>query len=172
MPSPVHPSNELPTGASSSRSRATTSPRPASALAAELAPEAGASITAVFVIEVAAELPLDAHMHDEEHAAREALEKAHAIAASRGVRLRERIVRARSRGEAIVAEAEAVQADLVVMRAAPKNGKRLFGRTGRLRAAGMRTAACSSPPRGRERRARSRAPAGRGAVPRPHEAPG
>ncbi|MET0200904.1 MAG: universal stress protein [Gaiellaceae bacterium] len=99
------------------------------ALAAELAPEAGASITAVFVIEVAAELPLDAHMRDEEHAAREALEKAHAIAASRGVRLRERIVRARSRGEAIVAEAEAVQADLVVMRAAPKNGKRLFGRT-------------------------------------------
>ena len=99
------------------------------ALAAELASEAGASITAVFVIEVAAELPLDAHMHDEEHAAREALEKAHAIAASRGVRLRERIVRARSRGEAIVAEAEAVQADLVVMRAAPKNGKRLFGRT-------------------------------------------
>ena len=99
------------------------------ALAAELAPEAGASITAVFVIEVAAELPLDAHMHDEEHAAREALEKAHAIAASRGVRLRERIVRARSRGEAIVAEAEAVQADMVVMRAAPKNGKRLFGRT-------------------------------------------
>jgi len=98
-------------------------------LAAELAPEGGASITAVFVIEVAAELPLDAHMDDEEHAARTALEKAHAIAASRGVRLRERIVRARSRGEAIVAEAEAADADLIVMRAAPKNGKRLFGRT-------------------------------------------
>jgi len=98
-------------------------------LAAELAPEGGASITAVFVIEVAAELPLDAHMDDEEHAARAALEKAHAIAASRGVRLRERIVRARSRGEAIVAEAEAADADLIVMRAAPKNGKRLFGRT-------------------------------------------
>ena len=95
------------------------------ALAAELAPEGGASITAVFVIEVAAELPLDAHMH----AAREALEKAHAIAASRGVRLRERIVRARSRGEAIVAEAEAAHVDLIVMRAAPKNRKRLFGRT-------------------------------------------
>src|SRR6187431_251958 len=75
------------------------------ALAAELAPEGGgASITAVFVIEVPAELPLDAHMHDEDRAARAALEKAHAIAASRGVRLRERIVRARSRGEAIVAE--------------------------------------------------------------------
>jgi nucleotide-binding universal stress UspA family protein len=99
------------------------------ALAAELAPEGGASITAVVVIEVAAELPLDAHMNDEEHAARAALEKAHAIAASRGVRLHERIVRARSRGEAIVAEAEAAGADLIVMRAAPKNGKRLFGRT-------------------------------------------
>src|SRR4026209_2188229 len=60
-----------------------------SALAAELAPEAGASITAVFVIEVAAELPLDAHMHDEEHAAREALEKAHEIADRPGAGVRE-----------------------------------------------------------------------------------
>jgi nucleotide-binding universal stress UspA family protein len=99
------------------------------ALAAELAPEGGASITAVFVIEVPTELPLDAHMDDEEHAARAALEKAHAIAAGRGVRLHERIVRARARGEAIVAEAEAADADLIVMRAAPRNRKRLFGRT-------------------------------------------
>jgi nucleotide-binding universal stress UspA family protein len=99
------------------------------ALAAELAPEGGASITAVFVIEVAAELPLDAHMDEEEHVARAALEKAHAIAASRGVRLRERIVRARSRGEAIVAEAEAAGADLIVVRASARNRKRLFGRT-------------------------------------------
>jgi nucleotide-binding universal stress UspA family protein len=99
------------------------------ALAAELAPEGGASITAVVVIEVPTELPLDAHMDDEERTAREALEKAHAIAASRGVRLRERIVRARSRGEAIVAEAEAAHADLIVIRAATRNRKRLFGRT-------------------------------------------
>ena len=99
------------------------------ALAAELAPEGGASITAVFVIEVPAELPLDAHMVDEERGARAALEKAHAIAASRGVRLRERVVRARSRGEAIVAEAEAADADLIVVRASPRNRKRLFGRT-------------------------------------------
>jgi len=99
------------------------------ALAAELAPETGTSITAVVVVEVPTELPLDAHMAEEEHAARAALEKAHAIAASRGVRLRERIVRARSRGEAIVAEAEAAEAELIVMRAAPKDRKRLFGRT-------------------------------------------
>jgi nucleotide-binding universal stress UspA family protein len=98
-------------------------------LAAELAPERGGSITAVVVIEVPAELPLEAHMLEEEAAAREALEKAHAIAASRGVRLRERIVRARARGEAIVAEAEAVDADLVVIRAIPRGRKRLFGKT-------------------------------------------
>ena len=98
-------------------------------LAAELAPEGGASITVVFVIEVPAELPLDAHMEAEERVARAALEKAHAIAASRGVRLRERVVRARSRGEAIAAEAEAAGADVIVVRAAPRNRKRLFGRT-------------------------------------------
>ena len=118
------------------------------ALAAELAPEGGASITAVFVIEVPAELPLDAHMEPEERIARAALEKAHAIAASRGVRLRERIVRARSRGEAIVAEAEAVDADLIVVRAAPRHRKRLFGRTADyvLRHADCRVLVTAPPP--------------------------
>ena len=99
------------------------------ALAAELAPEGGAVITAVVVIEVPAELPLDAHMHDEEAMARRELEKANAIAASRGVRVRSRIVRARARGEAIVAEAEAAGADLIVVRASQHRGRALFGRT-------------------------------------------
>jgi nucleotide-binding universal stress UspA family protein len=99
------------------------------ALAAELAPEGGAAITAVVVIEVPAELPLDAHMHDEKAMARRALEKANAIAASRGVRLRSRIVRARARGEAIVAEADAAGADLIVVRASRHAGTALFGRT-------------------------------------------
>ena len=99
------------------------------ALAAELAPEAGAAITAVVVVEVPAELPLEAHMHDEEALARRALEKANAIAASRGVRLRSRVVRARARGEAIVAEAEAAGADLIVVRAPRHPGTALFGRT-------------------------------------------
>jgi len=99
------------------------------ALAAQLAPEHGAAITAVFVIEVPAELPLDAHLLAEEAAARRALERAHAIAAGRGVRLIERICRARARGEAIVAAAEEAEADLVVMRAAPRERKRLFGQT-------------------------------------------
>lgn len=99
------------------------------ALAAELAPEGGAAITAVVVIEVPPELPLDAHMRDEEELARRALEQANAIAASRGVRLRARVVRARARGEAIVAEAEAAGADLIIVRAGRKPGRVLFGKT-------------------------------------------
>jgi nucleotide-binding universal stress UspA family protein len=99
------------------------------ALAAQLAPERGAAITAVFVIEVPAELPLEAHMQEEEAAARAALETAYAIAANRGVRLTGRVVRARARGEAIVAAAEEAGADLVVIRAMPRERKRLFGQT-------------------------------------------
>ena len=99
------------------------------ALAAQLAPERGAAITAVFVIEVPAALPLDAHMLAEEGVARAALEQAHSIAAARGVRLNERVCRARARGEAIVAAAEEADADLIVMRAVPHERKRLFGHT-------------------------------------------
>jgi nucleotide-binding universal stress UspA family protein len=99
------------------------------ALAAELAPEAGAAITAVVVIEVPAELPLDAHMQQEEELARKALEQASAIAASRGVRLRSRVVRGRARGEAIVAEAEDADADLIIVRSPRRAGKVLFGKT-------------------------------------------
>jgi nucleotide-binding universal stress UspA family protein len=99
------------------------------ALAAELAPEGGAAITAVVVIEVPAELPLDAHMQAEEELARQELEQANAIAASRGVPLRSRVVRARARGEAIVAEAEAAGADLIVVRSPRRPGRVLFGKT-------------------------------------------
>jgi len=98
-------------------------------LAAELAPDGGATITAVVVIEIEPELPLDAHMVEEEVQARRALEKAHAIAAGRGVKLHERIVRARSRGEAIVAEAEAADADLIVVRSPARRRPPLFGKT-------------------------------------------
>jgi nucleotide-binding universal stress UspA family protein len=83
----------------------------------------------VVVIEVEPELPLDAHMVEDEAEARRALEKAHAIAAGRGVKLQERIVRARARGEAIVAEAEAAGAELIVVRSPAPNGSRLFGKT-------------------------------------------
>jgi basic amino acid/polyamine antiporter, APA family len=103
------------------------------ALAAELAAEAHASITAVVVLEIAAELPLEAHMKDEEEAAGIALEKARAISDRHGVRLRARVVRSRARGEAIVAEADALGADLIVVWAPRREGlgRRvpLFGKT-------------------------------------------
>jgi nucleotide-binding universal stress UspA family protein len=102
-------------------------------LAAKLASDQGASITAVVVIELPAELPLDAHMREEEAQARRVLEEARAIAGSYGVRVRARVVRARQPGEAIVAEAEALQADLVVLRASagkrPGRGATPFGKT-------------------------------------------
>jgi nucleotide-binding universal stress UspA family protein len=99
------------------------------ALAAELASEDCASLIAVVVIELPAALPLDAHMLDEEAQARRVLEQARAIAGPYGVRVRARVVRARHPGEAIVAEAEALQADLVVLRATPRHRVRLFGKT-------------------------------------------
>jgi nucleotide-binding universal stress UspA family protein len=98
-------------------------------LAAELAPDGRATITAVVVIVVDPELPLDAHMERDEAEARRVLDKAHAIADRRAVRLRERIVRARFRGEAIVAEAEAANADLVVVRSPARERSPLFGKT-------------------------------------------
>jgi len=99
------------------------------ALAAELASEQGASITAVVVIELPAALPLDAHMLEEEAQARRLVEEARAIAGAYGVRVRGRVVRARRPGEAIVAEIEALQADLVVLRTTPGRRATLFGRT-------------------------------------------
>ena len=99
------------------------------ALAAELASEQGASIIAVVVIELPAELPLEAHMLEEEAQARRLVEEARAIAGSYGVRVRGRVVRARRSGQAIVAEIEAQQADLVVLRTTPGRRTRLFGNT-------------------------------------------
>jgi nucleotide-binding universal stress UspA family protein len=99
------------------------------ALAAELASEQGASLSAVVVIELPAELPLEAHMLEEEAQARRVLEEARAIADAHGVRLRARVVRARHPGEAIVAEAEALRADLVVLRPRPARRVAPFGKT-------------------------------------------
>ena len=100
------------------------------ALAAELAGDYGSTITAVVVVEVPPALPLDAHMLEEEAAAKQALEDARAIASARGVRVRACVLRAREAGEAIVEEAESSDADVIVLRA-PRTGRRwkMFGRT-------------------------------------------
>jgi nucleotide-binding universal stress UspA family protein len=99
-------------------------------LAAQLASERGAVISAVAVVEIPPRLPLDAHMLEEEAEARRVLEDARAIAAVRGVRVRTSVLRAREAGEAIVDEVRRFQADLVVLRA-PRAGRprRIFGKT-------------------------------------------
>jgi basic amino acid/polyamine antiporter, APA family len=123
----------------------------AMALAAELADDHGSTITAVVVVEVPATLPLDAHMLEDEAAAKGVLEEARAIAYARGVGVRTQVVRARVAGEAIVEEAEQCQTDLVVMRA-PRSGRRwrLFGKTVDyvLKHASCRVMVDAPPPRG------------------------
>jgi nucleotide-binding universal stress UspA family protein len=104
----------------------------AMALAAELADDRGSTITAVVAIEVPPELPLEAHMLEEERDAKRTLEAARAIGAARGVNVRTQTLRARQAGEAVVAEAEASGADLVVLRAprrAVDRRGRIFGKT-------------------------------------------
>jgi len=105
----------------------------AMALAAELADDRGSTITAVVAIEVPAELPLNAHMLEEEAEAKRALEDARAIGQARGVKVKTTVQRARLAGEAIVAAAENAGADLVVLHAPRKQalGRRAkqFGRT-------------------------------------------
>jgi nucleotide-binding universal stress UspA family protein len=109
---------------------ATAGSETAVALAAELAEDSGSTITAVVVVEVPPALPLNAHMLDEEAAAKVALEDARAIASARGVRIRAQVLRARVAGEAIVEEVARSGADVVVLRA-PRSGRRwkLFGKT-------------------------------------------
>jgi nucleotide-binding universal stress UspA family protein len=97
----------------------------AMALAAELADEHGTSIFAVAAIELPPQLPLEAHMLEEEATAKRVLEEARSIAAARGVKVHTRVVRTREAGVAIVAAADEVAADLIVLHArrAPRLGR-------------------------------------------------
>jgi basic amino acid/polyamine antiporter, APA family len=96
--------------------------------ACRLAADRGATIATIAVIEVLPVLPLDAHMTDEEAAAHRLLERAAAVADSYGVAVASRIVRARSTGEAIVAESERERTELIVI-GAPRKRRRAFGST-------------------------------------------
>lgn len=102
-------------------------------VACRLAAEHGGSITAVTVIELPVQLPLDAHMHEEEAEARRLLAQADAVAGAYGVKLVGRVSRARDAGTAIVEEAVRTDAELVVLSAPrkPRIGRRArpFGRT-------------------------------------------
>ena len=102
-------------------------------IAAGLAAERGAQITAVYVIEIPLELPLSADMPAEEELANRELDEARAIGESYGVTVIPRLVRARTAGAAIVREAERRASEIIVIGAPPKDlpsrKRAIFGRT-------------------------------------------
>ena len=84
-------------------------------IACRLAADDHAKITAIVVLEVPALLPLDAHLHDEEEAARRLLERAGATADSYGVKVSPKLVRARDPGAAVVQQAASDHTELIVI---------------------------------------------------------
>jgi nucleotide-binding universal stress UspA family protein len=102
-------------------------------LACRLAAERKTSVSAVSVIEVPAQLPLEAHMFDEEEELKPVLAEASAIAEVYGVGVQTRILRGRAAGEAIVEEAKRLRSEIIVLSAPRKlrasRRAPVFGRT-------------------------------------------
>jgi basic amino acid/polyamine antiporter, APA family len=90
------------------------------ATAIKLAEEQGSTVSALHVIRVPMDRPLEAELIDAEERAEASLAEAKLLAAEHGVTVEGRIVRARSIGEAIVDEARAEGVDLIVMGSAPR----------------------------------------------------
>jgi basic amino acid/polyamine antiporter, APA family len=111
----------------------TRSPESEEALvaAARLAAERRATIAIVHVLEVPLSLPLNAELPEEEEAANELLDEARAIVESYGVRAVVRLARARRAGPAIVEEAVRRNAELIIVGAPRRLGRRgpVFGKT-------------------------------------------
>ena len=100
--------------------------------AARLAAERGSRVAVVHVIEVPLDLPLDVQLPELEEEADEILDNSAALVESYGVRAVARLIRARSAGPEIVAEAEGRNAELVIIGAPRRRvarGGRIFGRT-------------------------------------------
>jgi nucleotide-binding universal stress UspA family protein len=90
------------------------------ATAVKLAQERGAAVEALHVIRVPMELPLDAELLDEEERAEASIAEAKLLGADHGVQVDGRTVRARAIGQAIVQEAQAQGADLIVLGSSPR----------------------------------------------------
>ncbi len=90
------------------------------ATAVKLAQERHSAVEALHVIKVPLDRPLDAQLADEERRAAESIEEAKLLGEENGVEVRGETVRARSIGEAIVAEAVRKNADLIVLGSAPR----------------------------------------------------
>jgi len=90
------------------------------ATAVKLAGEHAARIRVLHVIRVPLDLALDADLADAEESAEAAIAEAKLLAAEHGIEIEANIVRGRALGEAIVEEAWANGADLIVMGSAPR----------------------------------------------------
>ena len=90
------------------------------ATAIRLAEELGATVSAIHVVRVPLDLPLDAELIDEEERAEASLAEAKLLASEHGVDVETAIVRSRSLGEAIVNAAKEQGADVIIMGSAPR----------------------------------------------------
>jgi APA family basic amino acid/polyamine antiporter len=102
-------------------------------VACSLAAERGARIVALNVLEVPLGRPLDDDLAELEDAANHELDEAIAIGDSYGIKVLDRLVRARSAGQAIVEEAEQRGSEIIVLGTPRKSltatQRAVFGRT-------------------------------------------
>jgi APA family basic amino acid/polyamine antiporter len=103
--------------------------REAVELAARLATERAGTIVLLRVIVVPLELPLDADLTQQMREADELLDEAAAVASPYGVRVVERVRRARHAGRAIVDEAERRGSEIIVLGAPRGTHRTIFGHT-------------------------------------------
>src|SRR5438270_722878 len=90
------------------------------ATAVKLAQERGASVDALYVIQVPLDQPLDAELAEADERAAASLAEAKLLGADHGVEVIGETVRARSIGQAIVDQARARDVDLIVLGSAPR----------------------------------------------------
>jgi APA family basic amino acid/polyamine antiporter len=90
------------------------------ATAIKLAEERGSTVSALHVVAVPLDKPLEAPMIDAEERAEASLAEAKLLAAEHGVTVEGKIVRARAIGEAIVEEARREGVDLIVVGSSPR----------------------------------------------------
>jgi len=88
--------------------------------AIKLAEEHGCRVSALYVIRVPLDKPIDAELVESEEQAEASLAEAKLLASEQGISVDTRLVRSRAIGEAIVEAAREVDADLVVMGSAAK----------------------------------------------------